>query len=177
MIWETTSVATMRTGSPQQALIEFLGSIGISVNRVPYPAHSTVEEGRLLRGDMSGTFTKNLLLKDKRGRLFLIVAEEARSIDLRKLHAKIGARGRLGFAPPDTVREVLGVEPGALTPLALIHDGNHATTVVLDAKIMNDTQLNFHPLVNTESIGLSPTQLMRFIAATGHQHIVTELDS
>ena len=115
---------------------------------------------------MLGTFTKNLLLKDKRGRLFLVVAEEARSIDLRTLHAKIGARGRLGFAPPDTVREVLGVEPGALTPLALIHDGNHATTVVLDARIMNDTQLNFHPLVNTESIGLSPAQLMRFIAAT-----------
>ena len=68
-------------------------------------------------------------------------------------------------------------EPGALTPLALMHDGNHATTVVLDAKIMNDIQLNFHPLVNTESIGLSPTQLTRFIAATGHQHIVVELDN
>jgi len=168
---------TNRTGSPQQALIEFLESIGISVNRVAYPAHSTVEEGRSLRGGMPGTFTKNLLLKDKKGRLFLIVAEEARSIDLRTLHAKISARGRLGFAPPDIVREVLGVEPGALTPLALIHDANRATTVVLDAKIMNDTQLNFHPLVNTESIGLSPTQLMRFIAATGHQHIVVELDN
>ena len=74
----------------------------------------------------------------------------------------------------ETVREVLGVDPGALTPLALLHDGDHATTVVLDAKIMSDAQLNFHPLVNTESIGLSPAQLMRFIAATGHQHIVVE---
>ena len=168
---------TTRAGSRQQELIEFLETIGIDVNLVPYAAHSTVEEGRSLRGDMPGTFTKNLLLKDKKGRLFLVVAEQARSIDLRTLHAKIGARGRLGFAPPDIVREVLGVEPGAITPLALMHDGNHATTVVLDAKIMNDTQLNFHPLVNTESIGLSPTQLMRFIAATGHQHIVAELDS
>ena len=103
---------TTRTGSPQQRLIEFLESIGISVNRVPYPAHSTVEEGRFLRGDMPGTFTKNLLLKDKRGRLLLVVAEEARSIDLRTLHAKIGARGRLGFAPPDIVRKVLGVRAG-----------------------------------------------------------------
>jgi len=84
---------------------------------------------------------------------------------------------RLGFAPPDIVREVLGVEPGALTPLALINDGNRSTTVVLDAKIMNDAQLNFHPLVNTQSIGLSPAQLLRFIAATGHEHIVAELDN
>ena len=100
-IWEANSWMTTRAGSRQQELIKFLESIGIDVNLVPYPAHSTVEEGRFLRGDMPGTFTKNLLLKDKRGRLFLVVAEEARSIDLRTLHAKIGARGRLGFAPPD----------------------------------------------------------------------------
>jgi Ala-tRNA(Pro) deacylase len=141
--------------SPQQALIAFLKTIGIDINLISYPAHSTVEEGRSLRGDTPGTFTKHLFLKDKQGRLFLVVAEEARSIDLRTLHAKIGARGRLGFAPPNTVREVLGVEPGALTPLALIHDGSRAATVVLDAKIMNDVQLNFHPLVNTQSIGPS----------------------
>ena len=168
---------TMRGNSPQQALIAFLESIGIDVNLVSYPAHSTVEEGRSLRGNMPGTFTKNLFLKDKKGCLFLVVAEEARSIDLRTLHGKLGARGRLGFAPADIVREVLGVEPGALTPLALIHDGNCAATVVLDAKIMNDAQLNFHPLVNTQSIGLSPSQLLRFIAATGHRHIVAELDN
>jgi Ala-tRNA(Pro) deacylase len=166
-----------RAGSRKQELIEFLESIGINVNRVPYPAHSTVEEGRSLRGDMPGTFTKNLLLKDKKGRLFLVAAEEARSVDLRTLHTKVGANGRLGFAPSDIVREVLGVEPGAITPLALMQDGNHTTTVVLDAKIMNDIQLNFHPLVNTESIGLSSTQLMRFIAATGHQYIVVELET
>ena len=176
VIWETTDFMTTQGNSLQKALIAFLESIGIDVNLVPYPAHSTVEEGRSLRGDMPGTFTKNLLLKDKKGRLFLIVAEEARLIDLRTLHVKIGARGRLGFAPSDILREVLGVEPGALTPLALLHDRDHATTVVLDAKIMNDTQLNFHPLVNTESIGLSPTQLVRFITATGHQHVVAELD-
>lgn len=166
----------MNARSRQQKLIKFLETIGINSQFVPYPAHSTVEEGRALRGDMPGTFTKNLLLKDKKGRLFLVVAEENRSIDLRTLHAKIGARGRLGFAPPEAVREVLGVEPGTLTPLALMHDDRHATTVVLDAKIMNDAQLNFHPLVNTESIGLTPAQLMRFIAATDHQHIVAELD-
>ncbi len=161
----------------QQELIEFLESLGIKVSRVPYPAHRTVEEGRLLRGDMPGTFTKNLLLKDKKGRLFLVVAEETRSIDLRTLHAKIGASGRLGFAPSDTVREILGVEPGALTPLALMQDRNHATTVVLDGKIINDEQLNFHPLVNTQSVGLSPAELIRFITATGHEYLVAEFDN
>ena len=163
-------------GSPQGQLIEFLRSLGIIVNPVAYPAHSTVEEGRALRGDMPGTFTKNLLLRDKKSRLFLIVAEESRSIDLRTLHANIGASGRLGFASSDTVREVLGVEPGALTPLALAHDTNRATTVVLDAKIMHDEQLNFHPLVNTQSVGLRPSELLRLIAATGHEHLIIQFE-
>jgi Ala-tRNA(Pro) deacylase len=75
------------------------------------------------------------------------------------------------------MRETLGVEPGALTPLALMHDRDQAITVVLDAKIMHDAQLNFHPLLNTESIGLTPAQLREFIAATGHQNVVVELDA
>lgn len=160
----------------REQLIAFLASIGIRVKPVAYPAHSTVEEGRALRGDMAGTFTKNLLLKDKKGRLFLVVAEETRSIDLRTLHTKIDASGRLGFASTEAVRSILGVEPGALTPLALAYDAVRATTVVLDARIMQDQQLNFHPLINTESVGLSPQELISFIAATGHRHLITDLD-
>ena len=53
--------------SPQQAVIAFLKTLGIDINLVSYPAHSTVEAGRSLRGDMPGTFTKNLFLKDKKG--------------------------------------------------------------------------------------------------------------
>lgn len=144
------------------------------VTPVPYPAHSTAEEGRPLRGDMPGTFTTLPAQRQKRTPL-LVVAEETRSIDLRTLHVKIGASARLGFAPPDIVREILGAEPGALTPLALMQDCDHATTVVLDDKLMNAVDLL--PLINTESIGLSPMQLVRFITATGHQRIAVKLDA
>ncbi len=161
----------------REHLIAFLASMGIRVEPVAYPAHSTVEKGRALRGDMAGTFTKNLLLKDKKGRLLLIVAEETRSIDLRTLHTKLEASGRLGFASTEAVRSTLGVEPGALTPLALAYDTARAITVILDAKIMHDQQLNFHPLINTESVGLTPHELISFIAATGHRHVIAELDN
>ncbi|MEJ2373857.1 MAG: prolyl-tRNA synthetase associated domain-containing protein [Pseudolabrys sp.] len=162
------------SASRQQQLITFLRSLGIAVDPVAYPAHSTVEEGRALRGDMRGTFTKNLLLRDKKGRLFLVVAEETCLIDLRTLHGKIGASGRLGFASPDTVRAILAVEPGALTPLALMFDENCKAAVVLDGSLMREEQLNFHPLVNTQSVGLSPAELVRYIDATGHAYVVVD---
>lgn len=167
----------MTADQRQRKLMDFLKSLQIDATIIPYPAHNTVEEGRALRGDMPGTFTKNLLLKDKKDRLFLVVAEETRSVDLRTLHTKIGANGRLGFASADAVRDVLQVEPGSITPLALMHDSKKTTTVVLDQKIMNDAQLNFHPLVNTQSIGLTPVELQRFFLATGHRYLMAELDS
>ena len=90
-----------------------LERLKIQTLTVPYPEHKTVEEGRALRGDMGGTFTKNLLLKDKKGRLFLLVAEEMRQVDLKSLHLRVGANGRLGFAPPEAMQNLLGVDPGS----------------------------------------------------------------
>ncbi len=70
---------------------------------------------------MLGTFTKNLLLKDKKGGLFFVTAHEDSDIDLRTLHTRIDARGRLGFAS-GVMFERLRVTPGPATPMSLFHD-------------------------------------------------------
>ncbi len=149
--------------------------LGIDAPTVPYPAHQTVEEGKALRGAMRGTFTKNLLLKDKKGRLFLIVAHEDRSVDLKTLHTRIGASGRLGFASPDRMRDVLRIDPGALTPLALLNDEDGLVTVVVEASLMDAEPVNFHPRINTESSGLKPDDLLAFIASCRREAVITDL--
>lgn len=160
---------------PRERLYRRIEDLGIDAVTVPYPAHRTVEEGKALRGDMAGTFTKNLLLRDKKGRLFLIVAHEDQSLDLKTLHKRLGANGRMGFAPAELVQSVLGVEPGALTPLALLNDGGGLVTAVIEAGLTDADQLNFHPLINTESIGLKPAELQTFIASCGREAVTTEL--
>lgn len=79
-------------------LMAHLAKIGIDAPIVPYREHTSIEEGKRLRGDLPGTFTKNLLLRDKKGRLFFVTAFEDTDIDLKSLHTRIGARGRLGTA-------------------------------------------------------------------------------
>ena len=98
-----------------------------------------MEEGRALRGEISGTFTKNLLLKDKKGRLFLLIAEEMRVVDLKSLHLRVSANGRLGFAPPEVMQNLLGVDPGSATPFGLIHDREREVTPVVDASLWTPT--------------------------------------
>ena len=143
--------------------------LGIEAPTVPYPVHSTVEEGKALRGQMAGTFTKNLLLKDKKGRVFLFAIHEDQLLDLKTLHMRIGANGRLGFVPAERMTELLGVVPGALTPLGLINDHDGVVTAVIDASLLNANQVNFHPLVNTESTGLRPMDLLAFVRSCGRE--------
>ena len=159
----------------QQMLFDRLDELGIESFTVPYPAHKTMEEGHALRGTMAGTFTKNLLLKDKKSRLFLVVAEETRDIDLKTFHTRIGASGRLGFAPPESMRDVLGVEPGVATPFGLMHDTEKKVTPVIDASLMSAALVNFHPLVQTASTSIHPDHLMAFIRACGHEPLVVEI--
>jgi Ala-tRNA(Pro) deacylase len=158
----------------RSTLFDYLAALSIATITVAYPAHRTVGEGKALRGEMAGQFTKNLLLKDKKGRLFMIVADEDRDVDLRRLHLAIGAQGRLGFAASEQMRDILGVEPGALTPFSLLADAGHQVCVVIDAGLMRATQLNFHPLVNTESTGIGPGDLLVFLRASGHEPMLVD---
>ena len=163
------------TGEGRARLLRRLDELGIRTDIVPYPEHGSVEEGKALRGDhLGGCFTKNLLLQDKKRRLFLVVADEDRAIDLKRLHRSIGANGQLRFAPPETMHDVLDVLPGTLTPLALINDRDGTVTVVLDAELLRADQLNFHPLVHTESLGIRPTDLLAFITSCGREPTILD---
>ncbi len=158
----------------RERLLCRLGELGIAAPTAPYPAHSTVGEGKERRGAMAGTFTKNLLLRDKKDRLFLFTVHEDRALDLRTAHMLVGASGRLSLAPAERMREVLGVDSGALTPLALINDEEGLVTAVVDAALLAVGQVNVHPLVNTESTGLRPADLLAFIESCGREALVVK---
>ena len=128
-----------------------------------------------LRGEIPGGHTKNLFLKDKKGKLFLLVLGEETEVDLKRVHEKIGGQGRVSFGSAELLEEVWGVRPGAVTPFGAINDRDGRVTVVLDAAMMAHERLNFHPLVNTRTTGLASPDLVRFLRATGHEPVVAPL--
>jgi len=150
-------------------LFAFLDRLGIRHATVEHPPLFTVEQSRAQRGVIPGGHTKNLFLKDKKGALFLVVAEEDAAIPLGGLHRLIGAAGRLSFASPDLMRQVLGVEPGSVTPFAAINDPDWRVTVVLDRALMDHAVVNCHPLVNTMTTSIARDDLVTFLRATGHE--------
>jgi Ala-tRNA(Pro) deacylase len=149
-------------------LFAFLDRLGISHATVTHPPLFTVEESRVLRGQIPGGHTKNLFLKDKRGAFYLAIALEDAAIALKSLHRLVGASGRFSFGSAEALRELLGVEPGSVTPFAAINDASRKVTVVLDAAMLEHETLNFHPLVNTMTTSIPRDGLAKFLEATGH---------
>jgi Ala-tRNA(Pro) deacylase len=160
--------------SPED-LFAFLASLAIAADTVEHPALFTVEQSVALRGEIPGGHTKNLFVKDKKGRLFLLVLGEEATVDLKRVHEKIGAQGRVSFGAADLLEEVWGVRPGAVTPFGAINDRAARVTVVLDAAMMGEERLNFHPLVNTRTTGLASADLVKFLRATGHEPVIAPL--
>ncbi len=162
------------TASPQD-LLAFLNQHAIANDTFEHPAVFTVEESKQLRGPIEGGHTKNLFVKDKKSRLFLIVALEETRIDLKRVHETIGSQGRVSFGSGELLEEVWGVKPGSVTPFGAINDKDRRVTVVLDAEMMKLARLNFHPLINTMTTGISSDGLLAFLRATGHEPMIVTL--
>jgi Ala-tRNA(Pro) deacylase len=147
---------------------EFLDCNGIAYQRCDHPAVYTVEESARLVPPLPGAKTKNLFLRDKPGRRhFLVCVPAAKQVDLRTLSEAIGS-GRLSFGSPARLMAHLGVEPGAVTLLALFNDPGRTVEVCLDADLWAHDAFQFHPLVNTSTLVVTREAVTRFLELTGH---------
>jgi Ala-tRNA(Pro) deacylase len=151
----------------REELFERFKSLGIETRTLDHAPVFTVEQAKLVHDDMPGGHCKNLFCKDEKGVLWLIVALEDAVINLKAAPAKIGSK-RLTFGKPELLMEVLGVEPGSVTPFGLINDTSQRTNVILDEAMMRQTPLNYHPLKHDATTAISPDDLIAFIKSCGH---------
>jgi Ala-tRNA(Pro) deacylase len=157
-------------------LFNLLKTLSIYVSTMSHPAAHTVDEAKRLRGEILGSHCKNLFLKDKKGQLWLIVALESRQIDLKTLPKTIGS-ARLSFSKPELLMETLGITPGSLTPFALMNDTDLKVQVILDAAMLANEPVNYHPLSNEATTSLSSADLLKFIAHCGHTPRILDFDA
>lgn len=149
-------------------LLALLETLGIETSTVEHPPLFTVEQSQALRGKIPGGHTKNLFLKDKKDKVFLVVAEEDAEIDMKSLHKRIGS-ARLSFGRPELLGELLGVIPGSVTPFGALNDTAAQVTVILDETLMRHEELNFHPLENTATTRIGREDFLAFLRHTGHE--------
>ncbi len=148
---------------------QFLADHHIEYKRHDHPPVFTVADVERLVPPLPAAKTKNLFLRDKKGkRHFLVVVPAQKRVDIKALGAVIGA-GHLSFGSPDRLKRYLGVDPGSVTILALIRDSDHAVEVVFDKILGREKTFQVHPLVNTSTLVISRDNLLRFLDAVGYE--------
>lgn len=150
-------------------LQDFLTTHALKLERHEHAAVMTVAESELLVPLLPGAKTKNLFLRDKKGlKHFLVTIPAALSANLNQLGDVLGA-GRLSFASAERLLAHLGVTPGSVSLLGLVNDTGHNVQFVIDQALWNASAVQAHPLINTATLVVPHADLVRFLAATGHE--------
>jgi len=122
----------------------------------------TVEDSEKFRGEIKGSHTKNLFLKNKKNSFFLFSCDEKATVDLKLFSKSIDAKN-LSFANERYLDKYLGIKPGSVSPFALLNDKNKEVNFYLDQKLYESEIINFHPLINTTTISIKMNDFINFI--------------
>ena len=152
-----------------------LAALGIEQRTTQHPPVFTVDEARRYTRDIPGGHCKNLFLKDKRDRLWLVTCLDEQPVDLNRLSKVLGA-ARFSFGRAELLQAVLGVAPGSVTPLAIVNDTVGRVTPVLDTKLLGHEWVNCHPLQNDATTTLRSRDLLAFVRYTGHEPVLIDFD-
>jgi Ala-tRNA(Pro) deacylase len=171
---ETATLIDGSTPATPDDLFCRLDELGIAFVNHNHAPLFTVEEARGIRGDLPGCHTKNLFVRDKKQRMWLLVCEQDTEVRLREVEGVIGSK-RLSFGSPKRLMHYLGVIPGAVNPFAIMNDRNRAVQVVLDRNILEHEPLNFHPLDNAMTTAVSADDFLRFLDAEAHSPLIVRL--
>ncbi len=166
-----------RGATPHDVFAAF-DALGIQHDtRVHEPLY-TVEQARAQKYGLEGAHTKNLFLRNKKGRMFLLVLERDRQVDLKALRAQLNLTGgQLAFASTERLGKFLGVVPGSVSPLAVINDHGGTVSVYIDTVLMQHEHIYLHPCRNTHSTCMKTDDLLTVLEAWAHPAELVDFQS
>lgn len=153
-------------------ILQLLSENSIEYQRVDHPAVFTCEEAEQLVPPLPGADTKNLFVRDKKGRRhFLIVVGYDKSVNLKALSSTLEV-SNLSLASAERLKKHLGIEPGSVSLLAVVNDSSKTVELVIDEDVWKAEILKCHPLINTSTLAIMRTEIVRFFEIIGHSYSV-----
>ena len=157
----------------EQKLYKKLEELNIKIEKQEHEAVHTIEEILKLDVRLDGMGLKNLFVKDKFDNRYMIVVEENKRVDLKKIKENQDLN-KLSYCKEDELRHILKIEPGSVTPLAAINDDENEVTIILDEDMV-DKNILVHPLVNTATIKINYNDMIKLFNNLKTNYIVTNI--
>lgn len=168
---DASSAAQHELPVSSDALIAALRAAGIAFESYDHAPLRTVEDAKqvqhaMLGSEAGGYHIKNLYLRDRKKRNYLMTVEQDRAVDLKALGAAIGAQNP-SFGSADRLMEHLGIRPGAVSPLAMVTGAETGVVLVLERALKEARLVHMHPLVNDRTVAMAPADLLRWLESLG----------
>jgi len=148
------------------ATCAWLDEQNVDYQLITHQAVFTIDEMSALSLDRHGTICKNLFLRDDKGRRhLLVVVSPEKTVDLKALGARIGAR--LSFASEDRLARYLNLTKGSVTPLGVLYDTSSTVEILID-RDLEGQRIGVHPCDNTATAFMAFADLLRILQQRGN---------
>ncbi|MHA1192757.1 MAG: prolyl-tRNA synthetase associated domain-containing protein [Promethearchaeota archaeon] len=159
----------------KESLKNWLSSHNIQYILHQHLAVFTVPEAKIHCGHIEGIHCKNLFLKNKKtSQFYLVTIPYDKRLDLNGFRRMIGVP-KIRFAEPEDLLDVLGITPGAVSPIGLVNDIENRTIFIIDEEVWNADEICCHPNINSETMQIPGSEFQKLIEATGNTLEIKEL--
>lgn len=155
---------------------DFLDRLKVSYMRMDHEAAMTMEACYEIDKVLEADTSKNLLLCNRQQtEFYLLLMPGDKVFKTKDLSAQLGV-SRLSFASGEFMEEFLDITPGSLSVMGLMNDHNKRVKLVIDAPVLENTYVGFHPCINTSTLRVKASDLMEvIIPALGHEPTIVNL--
>ena len=152
---------------------DFLDKLGIEYQRVDHEPAMTMEACEEIDKILQAPTCKNLLLCNRqRDKFYLLMMPGDKVFHTKDLSSQIGS-SRLSFAPAEDMEELLDITPGSLSIMGVINDKARRVQLLIDAPVLEPDYIGFHPCINTSTLRVKTSDLLRtIIPAMGHMPVI-----
>lgn len=163
-------------------VLDFLQKHSLGYKLHTHPPLPTIELALEYWKEIDSVHCKNLFFRNHKGnRHYLVVFECHQQLGIHSLE-RVLRQGKLSFASAERMERCLGLLPGSVSPLGLIHDmrtddlskehfpNGHRVKLFLDRNLRDAELISFHPCDNTASVVLSNADFMRFLEIWGGEY-------
>ncbi|XP_022773221.1 prolyl-tRNA synthetase associated domain-containing protein 1-like isoform X2 [Durio zibethinus] len=165
-------------GYSKDQLLARLKELQIDFSQYEHPVVLNVEAQAKYVGNMGGALSKNLFLKDKKHRYYIVSALADTKVDMKVLSQRLGlGKGGLRMAPEEALGEILQVPLGCVTPFAVVNESASHVSLLLDKGLKTQECCFFHPLSNDMSISVNVQGLDKFLKSIGRDPSYIDLEA
>lgn len=158
-----------------EKVYEALKSMDISYDIVEHPPALTTEEADSYIEGKEGVRTKTLFLCNrKRTAFFLVIMDDRKQLDMKKLAKILGERS-ISFVSPDRLMEKMSLPAGVVSLFGLLNNEERDIKVYLDREMLSEKMMTFHPNDNSKTAFISTEDMYKFIEELGYGYHVVEL--